>query len=95
MSQCYKCGLPQFDLGGYTGPQCQCFWAGRINFIPPLDPPAPHYGQTVPFVAVDEATVRRIVREEIEKAMAIHLQGESARMTAARSPTELQPKDKP
>jgi len=66
---CFKCGLPNFGgISGYAGPQCQCFF-GRIEFqqIPPASPP--RYGQTVPFVPVDEETVRRIVREEIQKAL--------------------------
>lgn len=51
--------------------------------IPTIIPPGPQRpawpNMTIPITTITESDVRRIVAEEIAKAMAIHPQGEEAR----------------
>lgn len=57
--KCQRCGLPQVDGAmGYTGPQCKC-WV--------FYNPAPNGAYVPPAIAMTEAEVRRIVREEIAR----------------------------
>ena len=64
--KCQKCGLPMFDgAASYSGPQCRC-WA---FFAPAPHSAEPQSGCQIPQY-VTEADVRRIVREELDKARA-------------------------
>lgn len=69
MHKCQRCGLPQFDgVAGYAGPQCKC-WA----FYAP-NPPLPRAGGH-PVQPMTEEDVRRIVRDELDKAGTTKIKG--------------------
>lgn len=68
MSTCSHCGLPKSVWGqAEAGLRCRCFAAS----FAPQDPG--RSGQAREFRHLTEVDVRRIVREEIERAMAVHL----------------------
>lgn len=73
VTTCQRCNLPQFDGPyGYVGPVCKCgpghlpyrMWPG-----PEIAPrQAPPHGVTVEWRPLTEADIRRIVREELQRA---------------------------
>lgn len=82
MIACSGCGFPQIPVGTiYAGMVCRC-WS-RYGQQDPS-----RYGQARELKQLTEDDVRRIVREEIAKALAVHLQGESARAAASIGKTQ-------
>lgn len=76
---CPKCGLLQFGMQavGYAGPMCRCTWLseqtqGRqpwpleVPFVPFTKPVTT---QPIPNQPLTEDQIRRIVQEEIQKAL--------------------------
>jgi hypothetical protein len=67
MNHCNRCNLPQFDgVSGYVGPMCKCGYLPRREWPVPSQPFQPR-PQPYNFGLTEDA-VRRIVREEIERA---------------------------
>lgn len=65
-TKCYRCGLPYFtEAMGLAAPQCQCF----ISYRPAPDAAVPLVPDGCrPARQLTEADVRRIVREELDRA---------------------------